>query len=230
MESCTRIFSSTPRERWERWKEVTQIITRWKKNTWWSRSNNCPLKYDHFDPLPQVWKNGVKSVRFIHKRTEVLWFICSLDRSGTTGKGSQAPSSWIYFVMWCQNSEGVLFRNEVIWHVCSVCHLCDIVWRLNNVIYQELPNFLCNRIRGQTWLDGVVEYRGVIESRCWASSCFCCESAHTWQANRSRSLGASVYCVGVKDFNETQVCFLSIRFSLYLNVSWRLSFRKWNGS
>ncbi len=26
------------------------------------------------------------------------------------------------------------------------------------------------------------------------------------QANRSRSLGASVYCVGVKDFNETQVC------------------------
>lgn len=89
MESCTRIFSSTPRERWERWKEVTQIITRWKKNTWWSRSNNCPLKYDHFDPLPQVWKNGVKSVRFIHKRTEVLWFICSLDRSGTTGKGSQ---------------------------------------------------------------------------------------------------------------------------------------------
>jgi len=26
-----------------------------------------------------------------------------------------------------------------------------------------------------------------------------------WQAGRSRQLGASVYCVGVKDFNETQV-------------------------
>lgn len=26
-----------------------------------------------------------------------------------------------------------------------------------------------------------------------------------WQADRSRQLGASVYCVGVKDFNETQV-------------------------
>lgn len=25
------------------------------------------------------------------------------------------------------------------------------------------------------------------------------------QANRSRDLGAIVYCVGVKDFNETQV-------------------------
>lgn len=26
-----------------------------------------------------------------------------------------------------------------------------------------------------------------------------------FQANRSRDLGATVYCVGVKDFNETQV-------------------------
>lgn len=30
-------------------------------------------------------------------------------------------------------------------------------------------------------------------------------SLSLFQANRSRDLGATVYCVGVKDFNETQV-------------------------
>lgn len=34
---------------------------------------------------------------------------------------------------------------------------------------------------------------------------FCSYFCVACQANRSRSLGASVYCVGVKDFNETQV-------------------------
>lgn len=29
----------------------------------------------------------------------------------------------------------------------------------------------------------------------------------SFKANRSRELGATVYCVGVKDFNETQVIF-----------------------
>lgn len=41
------------------------------------------------------------------------------------------------------------------------------------------------------------------------------------QANRSRSLGASVYCVGVKDFNETQVC---IAFPCFKQTQ----FRNWN--
>lgn len=100
------------------------------------------------------------------------------------------------------------------WHACDIS---IVTWHLNNIIHQEhgIAQFSCKislaarqtRAFSDFVLDGVMKCRGVIESRCWASSCFCCESVQTWQANRSRSLGASVYCVGVKDFNETQVCF-----------------------
>lgn len=37
-------------------------------------------------------------------------------------------------------------------------------------------------------------------------------SLSSQQAERARSLGAIVYCVGVKDFNETQVTAMTVQY------------------
>lgn len=52
-------------------------------------------------------------------------------------------------------------------------------------------------------------YRGVLLSplanQTQRSSLHFCLSVVFWQAQRARSMGAIVYCVGVKEFNQTQV-------------------------
>lgn len=104
-----------------------------------------------------------------------------------------------------------------IWMIWHHPHSWITLFHLNNItqlgccsIFFVLPE--------TNILDSVVKHRGVIGARCWVSSClFSFGSVHIWQASRARSLGASVYCVGVKDFNETQVCFW---LSIILIVFW----------
>lgn len=76
---------------------------------------------------------------------------------------------------------------------------------LTNIIFLMLP---VSRLELGQRLS-LMCYRGVLLSllanQTQRSSLHFCLSVVFWQAQRARSMGAIVYCVGVKEFNQTQV-------------------------
>ena len=114
-----------------------------------------------------------------------------------------------------------------VWHRHTV-----VKWRLNNIIHQEhgvaqlLVKSRWSPDKHEAFWLAVMKCRGVIEPRCWASSCFCCESVAYLTGQSLQKSGCHSLLCGGEGLQWDTGLFC---FCLYLNVSWQLSFGDSNG-
>lgn len=189
---------------WIRSNTVTLYITTLILFSWGRNGVIASVRFTHPSPvvfLTTAWgPNDLlppQTVQVVHVNAHkslrlYLNFECRQTRVDGRDEGGYLQKLWeVLGVIKCQHHRYHYRENEVF-HQCSVwCTgicvtflLSDEVWitllNSNRVLVQLLVKSSERSDKHMTIfphvLDDVVKCWGVIEPRCWASSCFCCES------------------------------------------------------